>query len=64
MEKLKEAEEEGNPVGAPAVSINLDPQDLSDTGPPTRQHVPAVKRPPTHIHQRIAGPRFSQRKCM
>jgi hypothetical protein len=29
-EKLEEAEEEGNPVGEPAVSINLDPWDLSN----------------------------------
>jgi hypothetical protein len=36
-------------VGAPAVSINLDPWDLSNTGPPTRQHTPADMRPPTHI---------------
>jgi len=35
-EKLEEAEEEGDPVGGPAVSISLDPPDLSDTGPPTR----------------------------
>jgi len=27
-EKLEEAEEEGNPVGGPAVSINLDPESL------------------------------------
>jgi hypothetical protein len=27
MEKLEEAEEEGNPIGGPAVSINLDPQE-------------------------------------
>jgi hypothetical protein len=31
---LEEAKEEGNTVGRPAVSINLDPQDLSNTGPP------------------------------
>jgi hypothetical protein len=45
-------QEEGNPVGGPAVSINLDPQDLSDTGPPTRQHTPADMRPSTHIYSR------------
>jgi hypothetical protein len=28
---LKEAEEKGNPVGGPAVLINLDPLDLSNT---------------------------------
>ena len=30
-EKLEEAEEEGSPVGRPAVSTNLYPQDLSVT---------------------------------
>jgi hypothetical protein len=39
-EKLEEAEvDEGNPVGRPKVSINLDPVDLSDIGTPTRQHM-------------------------
>jgi hypothetical protein len=36
-EKLEEAEEEGDPIGRPAVSTNLDSRDLSDTEPPTRQ---------------------------
>jgi hypothetical protein len=34
--RLKEAEEKGDPVGRPAVSINLDSQDLSNTGSPNR----------------------------
>ena len=34
-EKLVEAKEEGDPVGTPAVSVNLDSWNLSDTGPPT-----------------------------
>ena len=34
-------EEEGDPIGRPAVSNNSDPWDLSDTEPPTRQHTPA-----------------------
>ena len=38
MLKITEAEEKDDPVGGPAISINLDPQDLSDTEPPTRQH--------------------------
>jgi hypothetical protein len=33
-EKLEEAEEKGNPLGGLAVLINLDPWDLSNTGPP------------------------------
>jgi hypothetical protein len=32
--KTEEAEEKGNPVGGPTVSINLDPWDLSSTWPP------------------------------
>jgi hypothetical protein len=48
-ERLKEAEEKGEPVGRPAVSINLDPRDLSNTRPPNRQHASADMRPPTHI---------------
>jgi hypothetical protein len=36
--KLEEAEEEGDSVGEPEVSTNLDPRDLSDTGSPTRQY--------------------------
>ena len=30
LEKLGEIEEEGDPMGRPAVSTNLNPQDLSD----------------------------------
>jgi hypothetical protein len=45
IETLEEAEEEVNTMGRPAVSTNLDPQDLSDTEPPIRQHIPADMRP-------------------
>jgi hypothetical protein len=38
-EKLEEAKEEGNPIGESEVTINLEPRDLSNTGPPTRQLV-------------------------
>jgi hypothetical protein len=61
--KLGEAEEEGNPVGGPAVLTNLEPQNLSDTGPSTRQHTPADMRSPAHIQRRTARSRFSQRRC-
>ena len=47
--RLKEAVEKGDSVRGPAVLINLDPQDLSNTGPPKRQHIPADMKPPTHI---------------
>jgi hypothetical protein len=52
-EKLEEAHEEG-PVGGPAVSTSLDPQDLSDTGPQPGSITPGDRRPPTHIQQRTA----------
>jgi len=62
-EKLEEAKKEGNAVGGPEVSINLNPWDRLDTGSPTRQHTPAEMRPPTQIQQRIPGSVFSQRRC-
>jgi hypothetical protein len=37
--KMQEAEEDGDPVGEQAVSINLDhPQDLSNSAPPDNTH--------------------------
>jgi hypothetical protein len=51
--KLEE-DEEGDSIERPAISSNLDPQDCSDTEPPTRQHTPSDMRPPTHIQQRTA----------
>jgi hypothetical protein len=44
--RVKEAEEEGNPIRRQAVSTNLDCCDLSDTEPTTRQHRVADLRPP------------------
>jgi hypothetical protein len=59
-EKLEEAEEEGDLVGGPAVSINLDLWGLSDTGPPTRQYAPADMSPPTQIQQWTSGSGFRE----
>jgi hypothetical protein len=61
-EKLEEAEESDS-IGGPALSISLDPWDLSDTERSTRQHTQADMRPPTHIQQRSAGSGFSQSRC-
>jgi hypothetical protein len=52
--------EEGDPIGRPAVSINPDPGDLSDTEL-TMQHTVADMRPPTHIQQRTAWSGLSER---
>ena len=43
---MEEAEEEGDHVGGPAVSTNLDPCGLLDIGPPAWQHTPADRSPP------------------
>jgi hypothetical protein len=53
-EKLEEAEEEGIPMQRPAVSTNLDPQDLLDAEPPTKHHTLTDMRPLTHIQQKNA----------
>jgi hypothetical protein len=45
--KLEETEEASDPVRRPAVSTNLEPRNISDTGPPIRQHTPTDIRPPT-----------------
>jgi len=36
---MEEAEEEGNPIGRPAVSNNLDSVELTVTHSPTKQHI-------------------------
>ena len=59
---MKETEE-GDPVGRPAFSTNLDPRDLSDTEPPTRQHTPVDMSPPTHIQQKTIGSGLSEKRC-
>jgi hypothetical protein len=45
--RIEEAEEEGDPIGRPAVSTNL--WELPDTEPPIRQQTPAGPRPLAHI---------------
>jgi hypothetical protein len=52
---MEEAKEEGgSPIGRPAVSTNLEPQDLSDTELPIRQNTAADMRHPAHAQQRTA----------
>lgn len=50
---MKEAEEKGDPAGGTAGSINLDPQDRSNTGPLNMYHIPAhvcFTIPFYHVH--------------
>jgi hypothetical protein len=63
-EKLEEAQEEGNPIRRPTDSTSLEPQDLLDTEPPTRQHTPADMNPWTPIQQRTARSGSSERRCI
>jgi hypothetical protein len=49
-------------MGRPAASTNLDPQDLSDTEPPNRQHTPVDMRSLTSINQRTAYSGLSERR--
>jgi hypothetical protein len=60
---MLEAEEEGNPMGRPAVSTDLDLCDLSDTEPPTGQHTPTDIRSLTHIQPRTPWSDLSERRC-
>ena len=47
--RIEEAKGNGDLIGRPAVSTNQDPWELSDTEPPTRQHIKAYLR---HIYNR------------
>ena len=47
--RIEETEGDGNPIGRPTVSTNLDCWELPETEPPTRQHTQAGLRPLAHI---------------
>ena len=49
---MEEAKEEGDPIVRPAVSTNLDPWELPDTEPPTRQHAGASQIPAPDTYSR------------
>ena len=59
--RLIEGEKKGNPVGEPAISINLDLKYLANTGPPNMQHTQVDMKPPTSIEHRTARSVFIQR---
>jgi hypothetical protein len=46
-------------MGRPSVSTDMDPLDLLDNEPPTRQHMML----PTHLWQRTAWSGLSERRC-
>jgi hypothetical protein len=47
----------------PAVSTNLNPQDLSNTEPPIRHNTLAVMRSPTYMQQRSVWSVLFERRC-
>jgi hypothetical protein len=59
---MEETDQEGDPVERPAVSINLNPRDLSHSKTQTRQHTAADIRQLTLIEQRPVWSGFSQRR--
>lgn len=44
--RIEGAEGDGNPIGRPTVSTNLDPWELPETEPPTKEHTWAGPRLP------------------
>jgi hypothetical protein len=47
--RIEGAEGDGNPIGRPTVSTNLDPRELSETKPPTKEHTFAGPRLLAHM---------------
>ena len=43
--RIEGAEGDGNPIGRPTVSTNLDPWELPETEPPTKEHTLACPKP-------------------
>jgi hypothetical protein len=48
-EKIEGAEGDSNPRGRATVSTNLDPWELSETKPLTKEHTGATLRLPAHM---------------
>jgi hypothetical protein len=44
--RIEGTEGDGNPIGRPTVSTNLDPWELPETKPPTKEHTQADLRQP------------------
>ena len=51
--RIEGAEGDGNPIGRTTVSTNLDPWELPETKPPTKEHTWAGPWP-SHMKQRTA----------
>jgi hypothetical protein len=60
VSELGKGGKEGDPVVRPAVLTNLDPWDLSETEPRTRQHTAAADMRPPQIYSRGL---LSERRC-
>jgi hypothetical protein len=49
--RIKGTEEDGNPIGRPTLSTNMDPWELPEINPPTKEHIQtrADLRPQAHM---------------
>jgi len=47
--KIEGPERDGNPTGRPKESTNLDPWEVSESEPPTKEHTGARMRPLAHM---------------
>ena len=45
MGRIEGTEEDGNTIGRPTVPTNLDPRELPETKPPTKEHTQAGPGP-------------------
>jgi hypothetical protein len=60
--RIEGAEGDGNHIGRPTVSSNLDPWELPETEPPTKDPTWTVLKPLTHMKQDcLSG--LSRREC-
>jgi hypothetical protein len=53
----------GNCIGRTSVSINTDTWDLSETKPPTKEHMLACPKPLAHMRQRDTLSDLIRREC-
>jgi hypothetical protein len=53
--KIVRTERDGNITGRPRDSTNLDPWELSEADPPTKEYTVARPRPLTHMQQKYSS---------
>jgi hypothetical protein len=61
--RIEGTEGDGNPIGRPTVSIYLDPEELPETEPPTKEHTWANLKPQAHMKQRTVLSGLIEKGC-